>query len=133
SRSRRARATRSGRAGWACPRRAWASTARQIRLRSASPPHPASFACTSRMPSGCSTTSTSARRSTSSPHNPGVTLRWKHGLQALTVAVVLGLLALLIWKVVHQDKGVELGGGRTPPAPQFALSRLDAPGKLKLA
>jgi len=62
-----------------------------------------------------------------------VTLRWKHGLQALTVAVVLGLLALLIWKVVHQDKGVKLGGGRTPPAPQFALSRLDAPGKLKLA
>ena len=62
-----------------------------------------------------------------------MTLRWKHGLQALTVAVVLGLLALLIWKVVHQDKGVTLGGGRTPPAPQFALSRLDAPGKLKLA
>jgi cytochrome c biogenesis protein CcmG/thiol:disulfide interchange protein DsbE len=62
-----------------------------------------------------------------------MTLRWKHGLQALTVAVVLGLLALLIWKVVHQDKGVKLGGGRTPPAPQFALSRLDAPGKLKLA
>jgi cytochrome c biogenesis protein CcmG/thiol:disulfide interchange protein DsbE len=62
-----------------------------------------------------------------------VTLRWKHGLQALTVAVVLGLLALLVWKVVHQDKGVKLGGGRTPAAPQFALSRLDAPGKLKLA
>ncbi len=62
-----------------------------------------------------------------------MTLRWKHGLQALTVAVVLGLLALLIWKVAHQDKGVKLGGGRTPAAPQFALSRLDAPGKLKLA
>jgi cytochrome c biogenesis protein CcmG/thiol:disulfide interchange protein DsbE len=58
---------------------------------------------------------------------------WKHALQALTVAVVLGLLALLIWKVVHQEKGVKLGGGRTPSAPQFALSRLDAPGKLKLA
>ena len=57
----------------------------------------------------------------------------KHGLQAATVAVVAGLLALLIWKVVHQDKGVKLGGGRTPPAPQFALSRLDAPGKLALA
>jgi cytochrome c biogenesis protein CcmG/thiol:disulfide interchange protein DsbE len=28
---------------------------------------------------------------------------------------------------------VKLGGGRTPPAPQFALARLDAPGKLKLA
>jgi len=57
----------------------------------------------------------------------------KHGLQAVTVAVVAGLLALLIWKVVHQDNGVKLGGGRTPPAPQFALSRLDAPGKLELA
>jgi cytochrome c biogenesis protein CcmG/thiol:disulfide interchange protein DsbE len=60
-------------------------------------------------------------------------LRVKHGLQAVTVAVVLGLLGLLIWKVAHQDKGVKLGGGKTPPAPQFALSRLDAPGKLKLA
>jgi cytochrome c biogenesis protein CcmG/thiol:disulfide interchange protein DsbE len=60
-------------------------------------------------------------------------VRLKYGLQAATVLVVLGLLALLIWKVVHQDKGVKLGGGRTPPAPQFALSRLDAPGKLELA
>src|SRR4029078_5733956 len=62
-----------------------------------------------------------------------MSLRLKHGLQALTVAVVLVLLAILVWKVVHQDKGVKLGGGRTPRAPQFALSRLDAPGKLKLA
>jgi cytochrome c biogenesis protein CcmG/thiol:disulfide interchange protein DsbE len=60
-------------------------------------------------------------------------LRLKHGLQALTVAVVLGLLALLIWKVLHQEKGVKLGGGRTPAAPQFALSRLDGQGKLALA
>jgi cytochrome c biogenesis protein CcmG/thiol:disulfide interchange protein DsbE len=57
----------------------------------------------------------------------------KRGLQAATVACVAGLLALLVWKVVHQDKGVKLGGGRKPPAPQFALSRLDAPGKLELA
>jgi cytochrome c biogenesis protein CcmG/thiol:disulfide interchange protein DsbE len=57
----------------------------------------------------------------------------KHGLQAVTVAVVAGLLGLLIWKVVHQEKGVKLGAGRTPPAPEFALSRLDAPGKLALA
>jgi cytochrome c biogenesis protein CcmG/thiol:disulfide interchange protein DsbE len=60
-------------------------------------------------------------------------MRVKHGLQAVTVAVVAGLLGLLIWKVVHQEKGVKLGGGRTPSAPQFALSRLDAPGKLALA
>jgi cytochrome c biogenesis protein CcmG/thiol:disulfide interchange protein DsbE len=60
-------------------------------------------------------------------------LRVKHGLQAVTVAVVLGLLGLLIWKVAHQSKGVALGGGKTPPAPEFTLGRLDAPGKLKLA
>jgi cytochrome c biogenesis protein CcmG, thiol:disulfide interchange protein DsbE len=60
-------------------------------------------------------------------------VRLKYGLQAATVVVVLGLLALLIWKVAHQDKGVKLGGGRTPPAPAFALTRLDAPGKLALA
>jgi cytochrome c biogenesis protein CcmG, thiol:disulfide interchange protein DsbE len=62
-----------------------------------------------------------------------VPVRLKYGLQAATVVVVLGLLALLIWKVAHQDKGVKLGGGRTPPAPAFALTRLDAPGKLALA
>jgi cytochrome c biogenesis protein CcmG/thiol:disulfide interchange protein DsbE len=59
-------------------------------------------------------------------------VRLKYGLQALTVLAVVGLLALLIWKVVHQDKGPKLGGGRTPPAPQFALSKLDGSGKLHL-
>ena len=59
-------------------------------------------------------------------------MRLKYGLQALTVLAVVGLLALLIWKVVHQDKGPKLGGGRTPPAPQFALSKLDGSGKLHL-
>ena len=54
-------------------------------------------------------------------------------LQGATVVVVLGLLALLVWKVTHQEKGVKLGGGRTPAAPHFVLSRLDAPGKLALA
>jgi cytochrome c biogenesis protein CcmG/thiol:disulfide interchange protein DsbE len=58
--------------------------------------------------------------------------RLKLGLQGVTVCVVAGLLGLLIWKVAHQDKGVKLGGGKTPPAPAFALSRLDAPGKLAL-
>jgi cytochrome c biogenesis protein CcmG/thiol:disulfide interchange protein DsbE len=64
-----------------------------------------------------------------------VRARLKTGLQALTVAVVAGLLGLLIWKVVHQTKGAaaELAKGRTPPAPHFDLSRLDVPGKLSLA
>jgi len=60
-------------------------------------------------------------------------VRLKYGLQGLTVLVVLGLLGLLIWKVAHQDKGVKLGGGRTPSAPAFALTRLDTPGRLDLA
>ncbi len=61
--------------------------------------------------------------------------RLKTGLQALTVAVVAGLLGLLIWKVAHQTKGAasELAMGRTPPAPHFDLSRLDVRGKLALA
>jgi cytochrome c biogenesis protein CcmG, thiol:disulfide interchange protein DsbE len=61
-------------------------------------------------------------------------LRLKHGLQAATVVAVAGLLGLLIWKVVHQDKGAaaQLAKGKTPPAPRFALSRLDRPGKLSL-
>jgi cytochrome c biogenesis protein CcmG, thiol:disulfide interchange protein DsbE len=59
----------------------------------------------------------------------------KRGLQGLSVAVVAGLLGLLVWKVVHQDKGVanELAKGRRPAAPHFDLSRLDGTGKLSLA
>jgi len=53
-------------------------------------------------------------------------------LQGATVVVVLGLLALLVWKVTHEDKGVKTGGGRTPSAPGFDLARLDSPGKLAL-
>jgi cytochrome c biogenesis protein CcmG/thiol:disulfide interchange protein DsbE len=61
--------------------------------------------------------------------------RVKLGLQALSVAVVAGLLALLVWRVVHQDKGVaaQLGSGKRPAAPRFHLSRLDRSGKLSLA
>ena len=61
--------------------------------------------------------------------------RLKLGLQAASVALVAGLLALLVWRVVHQDKGVarELDKGKRPVAPHFDLSRLDASGKLSLA
>ena len=58
--------------------------------------------------------------------------RLKIGLQALSVAVVAALLGLLIWKVVHQDKGPKLGGGRTPPGPGNPLGTrwmgLSSPG-----
>ena len=50
-------------------------------------------------------------------------------LQGATVVVVLGLLALLVWKVTHQDKAAKAGQA----APAFHLSRLDGPGKLQLA
>ncbi len=61
--------------------------------------------------------------------------RLKLSLQAASVLVVAGLLALLVWRVVHQDKGVarELDQGKRPAAPHFDLSRLDTPGKLSLA
>jgi cytochrome c biogenesis protein CcmG/thiol:disulfide interchange protein DsbE len=64
-----------------------------------------------------------------------VPARLKHGLQAATVTVVAALLGLLIWKVVHQEKGVasKLGEGKTPPAPHFDLARLDTKGRLSLA
>jgi len=59
-------------------------------------------------------------------------MKLKALLQGATVVVVLGLLALLVWKVTHEDKGVKTGGGRTPSAPGFDLARLDSPGKLAL-
>jgi thiol-disulfide isomerase/thioredoxin len=46
--------------------------------------------------------------------------------QALAVALVAGLLALLIWKVAH-------GSGKTAEPKNFTLPRLDKPGKLELA
>ncbi len=60
--------------------------------------------------------------------------RLKIGLQALSVAVVAGLLGLLVWKVVHQGKGAasELAKGKQPAAPHFDLGRLDRQGKLSL-
>ncbi len=53
----------------------------------------------------------------------------------MSVAAVAALLALLVWKVVHQDKGVasQLAKGKRPAAPHFDLTRLDRAGKLSLA
>ena len=51
------------------------------------------------------------------------------GAQALSVALVAGLLALLVWKVAHQvgDATVasEVRDGKQPQAPSFTLPRLD--------
>jgi cytochrome c biogenesis protein CcmG/thiol:disulfide interchange protein DsbE len=55
--------------------------------------------------------------------------------QALALALVAGLLALLVWKVAHQGGGAaaKLAKGETPTAPGFSLARLDRPGRLSLA
>jgi cytochrome c biogenesis protein CcmG, thiol:disulfide interchange protein DsbE len=59
------------------------------------------------------------------------------GAQALAVALVVGLLALLVWKVAHQtgshNVAAEIRKGETPAAPDFTLPRLDGSGKLSLA
>jgi thiol-disulfide isomerase/thioredoxin len=55
--------------------------------------------------------------------------------QVLAVAVVAGLLALLIWRVVHDNnKGVSqaLDAGQHPTAPPFDLKRLDGRGTIDL-
>ena len=56
--------------------------------------------------------------------------------QALAVALVAALLALLIWRVAHDsNKGVsqELEHGQHPTAPAFDLARLDGHGRIDLA
>jgi cytochrome c biogenesis protein CcmG, thiol:disulfide interchange protein DsbE len=56
--------------------------------------------------------------------------------QGLAVALVVGLLALLVWRVASgNDKGVgqALNDGKHPTAPAFDLPRLDGRGNLDLA
>jgi cytochrome c biogenesis protein CcmG/thiol:disulfide interchange protein DsbE len=55
--------------------------------------------------------------------------------QAVAVAIVLALLALLVWRVIDtQDGGAAaaIQRGEEPRAPSFALERLDRPGRLDL-
>jgi cytochrome c biogenesis protein CcmG/thiol:disulfide interchange protein DsbE len=56
--------------------------------------------------------------------------------QGLAVAVVVGLLALLVWRVAHDsNKGISqaLDDGKHPTAPAFNLKRLDGRGRIDLA
>jgi cytochrome c biogenesis protein CcmG, thiol:disulfide interchange protein DsbE len=56
--------------------------------------------------------------------------------QALAVALVVGLLGLLVWRVARDsDKGVaqSLADGGHPTAPVFDLARLDGRGRIDLA
>ena len=56
--------------------------------------------------------------------------RLKLGAQALAVALVAGLLALLIWKVAQGSQNEAKIGNA---APDFTLDRLDRPGSLQLS
>ena len=60
--------------------------------------------------------------------------RLRLGAQAVSVAVVVALLGLLIWKVAQGDPEVtrELARGGTPTAPSFTLERLDGKGDFAL-
>ena len=65
-----------------------------------------------------------------------MTARLKLGAQALSVALVLALLALLVWKVTHQNTSnvaTKVDKGHVATAPDFTLGRLDRPGDLSLA
>jgi cytochrome c biogenesis protein CcmG/thiol:disulfide interchange protein DsbE len=56
--------------------------------------------------------------------------------QALAVAVVVGLLALLIWRVAHDSTATvskALDQGKRPTAPSFDLARIDGRGRIDLA
>jgi len=64
-----------------------------------------------------------------------MTARLKLGAQALSVALVLGLLALLVWKVTHQNTNTvasRIDRGHVTSAPNFTLGRLDRRGDLEL-
>ena len=55
--------------------------------------------------------------------------------QVLAVGLVAALLALLIWRIARNDKGVSqaLLDGEQPTAPAFDLKRLDGQGRIDLA
>jgi cytochrome c biogenesis protein CcmG/thiol:disulfide interchange protein DsbE len=58
-----------------------------------------------------------------------VTVRLKHGFQLLALACVAGLLALLVWSLVHQEHAPKVGAA----APTFTLRRLTGTGSVSLA
>jgi cytochrome c biogenesis protein CcmG, thiol:disulfide interchange protein DsbE len=58
-----------------------------------------------------------------------VTGRLKTTAQVIAMACVAGLLALLVWSVVHQQHAPGVGS----MAPAFTLRRLEGPGKISLA
>ena len=57
--------------------------------------------------------------------------------QVLAVSLVAGLLALLVMRVVRDERNASIGAqvraGKTPEAPLFSLPRLDGRGEIGLA
>jgi cytochrome c biogenesis protein CcmG, thiol:disulfide interchange protein DsbE len=64
-----------------------------------------------------------------------VTVSPKAVAQALAVAGVAALLALLVWKIAHRQTTIadEVRAGKRPAAPTFSLPRLSTTGQLALA
>jgi cytochrome c biogenesis protein CcmG/thiol:disulfide interchange protein DsbE len=60
-----------------------------------------------------------------SENEPAATSPLLRALRLLALAAVAGLLALLVWRVVHAGRGAHLvaqiRSGKHPPAPQFTL------------
>lgn len=68
-------------------------------------------------------------------HRPARTL--KRAGTVVALALVAGLLALLVWRVAHQQsaKGFtdKIAAGKKPAAPLFTLKKLNGPGRVSLA
>lgn len=65
-----------------------------------------------------------------------MTGRFRFAAQAVTLATVVGLLGLLVWKVVRTERSelpAQLERGEAVSAPDFSLPRLDREGELSLA
>jgi cytochrome c biogenesis protein CcmG/thiol:disulfide interchange protein DsbE len=63
-------------------------------------------------------------------------MRLKLGAQIVALGVVIGLLGLLVWKIVNQEKSTipqQVAENKHPQAPNFHLPRLDQAGTLSLA
>jgi cytochrome c biogenesis protein CcmG/thiol:disulfide interchange protein DsbE len=58
-----------------------------------------------------------------------VTARLKTGAQVIALACVAGLLALLVWSVIHQQHAPSIGS----IAPAFTLHKLDGTGNVSLS
>jgi cytochrome c biogenesis protein CcmG, thiol:disulfide interchange protein DsbE len=63
-------------------------------------------------------------------------MRLKLGAQIVALGVVVGLLALLVWKIINQETSSipqQIANGEKPAAPHFKLPWLDRSGTLSLS